>query len=162
MTAYLGIDPGLGGAIAMLRGDRHVVVWDMPTVQRGGRGELDMRALADLLREPARGSIEAVVEHVHAMPRDSKVGAFSFGHSFGGARGVLAALSIPYTLAAPNVWKKALSVPAGKDAARARASELLPGFACLWPLKKHDGRAEAALLALYARRVGRSIDGMLS
>jgi hypothetical protein len=33
-----------------------------------------------------------------------------------------------------------------------RASELLPRFAGLWPLVKHDGRAEAALLALYGAR----------
>jgi crossover junction endodeoxyribonuclease RuvC len=43
-------------------------------------------------------------------------------------------------------------VPAGKDAARARACELLPRLADRWPLVKHHGRAEAALLALYGIR----------
>jgi hypothetical protein len=43
-------------------------------------------------------------------------------------------------------------VPAEKDGARARASQLLPQHAGHWPLKKHDGRAEAALIALYGWR----------
>jgi hypothetical protein len=43
-------------------------------------------------------------------------------------------------------------VPAAKDGARARASQLLPGAADQWPLVKHDGRAEAALIALWGIR----------
>jgi hypothetical protein len=43
-------------------------------------------------------------------------------------------------------------VPKAKDGARARASQLLPAGVQLWPLVKHDGRAEAALLALYGVR----------
>jgi hypothetical protein len=43
-------------------------------------------------------------------------------------------------------------VPKAKDAARARASQLLPQAAHQWPLKKHDGRAESALIALYGAR----------
>jgi hypothetical protein len=45
-----------------------------------------------------------------------------------------------------------VGAPAGKDGARARASQLIPSAAHHWPLKKHDGRAEAALLAFYASR----------
>jgi hypothetical protein len=50
------------------------------------------------------------------------------------------------------VWKKALGVPADKDGARARASQLMPENAWLWPLVKHDGRAEAALIAYWGIR----------
>ena len=49
-------------------------------------------------------------------------------------------------------WKRALGVQKSKDAARARASQLLPAAAAQWGLRKHDGRAEAALLALYGAR----------
>ena len=52
----------------------------------------------------------------------------------------------------PRRWKRALHVPKAKDAARARASQLLPEAAHQWRLRKHDGRAEAALLALYGAR----------
>ena len=43
-------------------------------------------------------------------------------------------------------------MPAAKDGARARASELIRGGAAHWPLIKHDGRAEAALIALWGSR----------
>jgi hypothetical protein len=41
---------------------------------------------------------------------------------------------------------------AGGNGARARATQLLPAAAHRWPLVKHDGRAEAALIAYYGRR----------
>jgi hypothetical protein len=66
--------------------------------------------------------------------------------------GVIAARSIPLTLVPPVRWKRALAVPKAKDGARARASQLLPGAAHQWQLRRHDGRAEAALLALYGAR----------
>ena len=47
-------------------------------------------------------------------------------------------------------WQKAHKVPKGKDGSRLRASELMPRYAELWRLKKHDGRSDAALIALYA------------
>ena len=63
--------------------------------------------------------------------------------------GVLASRSVPLLLVSPVSWKRALGVPKAKDGARARASQLLPEAAHQWRLKRHDGRAEAALLALY-------------
>jgi hypothetical protein len=60
----------------------------------------------------------------------------------------MAALGIPRSFVAPAVWKKALGVPAAKDGARTRASQLMPNAAGHWPLVKHDGRARAALIAL--------------
>jgi hypothetical protein len=39
-----------------------------------------------------------------------------------------------------------LGVPAAKDGSRARASQLMPAATHHWPLVKHDGRAEAALI----------------
>ena len=52
----------------------------------------------------------------------------------------------------PQRWKKALSLGQGKDAARARASQLLPAHAHYWQRVKDDGRAEAALIAVYGQR----------
>jgi hypothetical protein len=47
---------------------------------------------------------------------------------------------------------QALGVPKAKDGARAMASKLFPAVATQWHLKKHDGRAEAALIALCGAR----------
>ncbi|MBC7907617.1 MAG: hypothetical protein H7Y60_12860 [Rhodospirillaceae bacterium] len=45
--------------------------------------------------------------------------------------------------------QRLLALPADKDGARARASQLLPAHAGLWCRAKYDGRAEAALIAYY-------------
>lgn len=150
----LGIDPGLSGALAF-KGENTLVAIDMPTVsiQRNGKNkrEIDLAGLVSDI--DALGPVEhAYVEQVGAMPGQGVSSVFSFGKSYGSILGILAAKRIPYTLVSPVRWKKALQVPAGKDAARHRASQLLPQYAELWPLVKHDGRAEAALIAVYGER----------
>jgi hypothetical protein len=42
-----------------------------------------------------------------------------------------------------------MGVTKSKDGCRARASQLLPAAAHQRPLRRHDGRAEAALIALF-------------
>lgn len=148
-----GIDPGLSGAIAWLDAATGEVVdiADMPTLalSRGGKAkrELDAHSLARLIGERQPG--HAFVELVNAMPRQGVSSVFAFGKSYGITIGILTTLGIPMTFVAPAVWKRALGVPAAKDGARARASQLLPAAAHFWPLVKHDGRAEAALIAHY-------------
>jgi hypothetical protein len=74
---------------------------------------------------------------------------FAFGRGFGSILGVLAALRVPVELVTPATWKRTLSVPAGKDGARLRASQLLPAHGGHWRRAKDDGRAEASMLAWY-------------
>lgn len=149
-----GIDPGLSGAIAFLdTAEGRCDVHPMPTLalSRSGKNkrEIDAYALADLLRSVRIG--HAFVELVGPMPGQgvSSVGAFMRG--YGVVLGVIATVGIPLTLVAPAKWKRALSVPADKDGARARASQLLPWSAHQWSRAKDDGKAEAALIALYGR-----------
>lgn len=149
----VGIDPGLSGALAFYD-SLGLITEDMPTLEfaRGGKSkrDLDLQALAHLIR--VHGPVHAYVEQVGAMPGQGVSSMFAFGKTYGGILGVLAALKVPVTLVPPQRWKKVLGVPAGKDGARARASQLIPAHAAQWPLKKHDGRAEAAMLALYGIR----------
>jgi len=152
----LGIDPGLSGALAFyypVSGALDVV--DMPThrlVANGkGKTRLDLYRLAQALRdmnffEPITW---AFIEEVHAMPKQGVTSSFSFGFAAGAVQGIVAALGIPMTRVTPNKWKQALGLTGDKDMSRRRASELMPRHAHNWPLKKHDGRAEAALMAYY-------------
>lgn len=153
---YLGVDPGLSGAIAIyVPSDRWLSVVDIPThtVTIGGkqRKRLDARKLdTELKALVGSGRVTlAAVEDVHAMPKQGVASAFSFGFVAGAIQQALTAREVPFTLVEPASWKRFLKVPANKDAARRRASQLLPFGADLWPLAKHDGRAEAALLAYY-------------
>lgn len=157
MSVVLGIDPGVSGALAILDGGRLAGVADMPTLAaegKKGRRIVDGPSLLRLLRRfsSKHSGLACVLEEVRSMPRDGHVGAFSFGRGFGTIETALAACAIPYATVRPSVWKKRMGVTADKDQARAIASRLLPEGATLWPLVKHDGRAEAALIALYGER----------
>jgi crossover junction endodeoxyribonuclease RuvC len=151
-----GIDPGLSGAVALLDAETGAVIdiFDMPTLalSRGGKSkrELDAHALAGALGRDRIG--HAFVELVGAMPGQGVSGVFAFGKAYGIAIGVLATLGVPMSFVAPAAWKRALQVPAAKDGARARASQLMPAAAHHWLLVKHDGRAEAALIAYHGLR----------
>ena len=154
----IGIDPGLSGAIAILPAGGKLEIHDMPikAIERGGKNkrEIDCAALVSILRPLVSGPVIggpmwAVLERVGAMPGQGVTSMFSFGRSVGMIEGILAALAIPVSYVAPVKWKRAMQVPAGKDGARLRASQMMPAYAAEWRLKKHDGRAEAALIALY-------------
>ena len=149
-----GIDPGANGAISFIDiYDLSVEIIDMPTyikeVSGKKRQRYDYHLMADIMGEKADDIIMAYVEEVHSIAGDGHVGSFSFGQGFGMVQATLATYEIPTTLVRPAVWKKNLSVPADKEAARIRASQLMPKLSSVWKLKKHDGRAESALISLY-------------
>jgi crossover junction endodeoxyribonuclease RuvC len=147
----IGIDPGLGGAAALLVDGVIAHVADLPVAEMRGKRRIDPAQLVDLI-ESWRPD-HAIVELVGARPGQGVVSMFGFGRSAGVILGILAGLRIPTTEVAPVKWKRLLGVPAGKDAARARAGQLLPTAAHHWPLKRHDGRAEACRLALFGSQL---------
>lgn len=144
MTTYLGIDNGLKGALAFYDG-AELMIYDMPTFD-GDRKAIDIQALKLLILKDTPAHV--LLEELTPMPKISGLTAFSMGQSQGIVKGLLSAFNIPFTLTRPAQWKKVMACPADKDAARKRASELLPEHAHNWTLKKDDGKAEAALLAL--------------
>lgn len=147
----LGIDPGLDGALAFYDGTT-LRVFDMPAVQARAKGrELDYSEIARLIDASAHIK-HCYLEQSWPRPKEASAAAAKQGINFGVVRGVVAAHFIPTTIVSPQRWVKALAVQKGKDASRARASELLPAYSGLWQAKSHDGRAEAALIALYGWR----------
>jgi len=151
---FIGIDPGLNGAIAFLDIERgHLSVVDMPVleIQRNGKAkkEVSPHGLANIFTfsSPVQ---HAVLERVGAMPGQGVTSVFSFGRSVGLVEGVLSAFQITVSIVTPQVWQKAAGVRGGKDGSRQRAMELFPNYAGLFALKKHDGRADAACMAWFA------------
>lgn len=138
------IDPGKTGAVALLYPDGTLYVQDMPTLDK----EVNGAALAEVFKEfpPTHVYIESV--NAWGMGRSS---AFNFGQGVGVIKGVLATLQIPYTPVTPGKWKKHFNLKRDKDASRATATRLFPANVNDFKRKKDDGRAEAALIALYAR-----------
>src|SRR4051812_430601 len=84
---------------------------------------IDEAGIARIVREahPDR----AIVEAVHAMPKQGVTSVFTFGVGFGVVRGVLATLGVPATYITPQSWQRAMRVPAGKDGSRLRATQML-------------------------------------
>jgi crossover junction endodeoxyribonuclease RuvC len=148
----MGIDPGLNGAIAYYTTDvGHLTIVDMPTVEvernKKTKREVSAHGFADLFLE-IKPNV-AFIERVGAMPGQGVSSVFSFGRSVGVIEGVLAMRGVPTTLVIPQRWQKACDVRGGKDGSRERAMQLFPDYSELFKLKKHDGRADAALIAYY-------------
>jgi crossover junction endodeoxyribonuclease RuvC len=154
MNYIIGIDPGAGGAVAILtRSGELVHVFDMPAVEVvvGGKAKrrVSPEMLAAELKLYADQGAWAVIEQVGAMPGQGVSSMFAFGEAFGLAKGVLAGLAIPTQSVTPGKWKKALQLNAGKDAARAKAAALWPAQAGEFKRVKDDGKAEAALIGMW-------------
>jgi len=152
MSFVIGIDPGAGGAVAILERNGDLVqVFDMPSVDLVAGGKLKRRVSPEMLAAELRlynihGTC-AYIEQVGAMPGQGVSSMFAFGEAFGLAKGVLAGLGIPVQSVPPAKWKRALGLNAGKDAARAKAAALWPHQAGEFKRVKDDGKAEAALIA---------------
>ena len=139
------IDPGMKGAIALLYGNGDLYVEDMPVLEKSVNGAV----LANLFREFTPEHVWLEATNSFGMGRQS---AYNFGKGVGVMHGVFAALNIPYTQVAPAKWKKHYGLSRDKDMSRAAATRLFPASAELFKRKKDDGRAEAALMALWAKQ----------
>ena len=96
------------------------------------------------------------VEKVGAMSHQGVKSMFTFGKAAGYIEGVLVANGIPYQLVPPVKWKKEFSlIGTEKRASIEVAKRLLPGVE-FYPTERSrvesDGMADAALLALFAKR----------
>jgi len=152
---FVGIDPGLSGALAVLTADGGLVALaDTPIltlcVARGIRHDYDVPGMCALLQLYAGQQAHVVIEASQAMPGQGVRSMFTCGLGMGVWLGLLAALQVPYTRVRPVVWKKAFSLGKDKEQARLRAQQLFPGADLRH--KKDHGRAEALLLAWYACR----------
>ena len=144
-SCIMGVDPGLGGAIAFFEPEKDMVhALDMPVVD----GHVDVAALAAAIRG-FKPEI-AIVEQVGARPGQGVSSMFKFGTGYGMVRGVIAALGVPLHLVVPGKWKKHYSLSSDKEASRALALRLWPLLSEALKRKKDEARAEAALIARYA------------
>ena len=152
----LGIDVGLNGAIALIQNGELIGVVDMPTVtlDRNGKSkrQVSVPELVQIVKD--FDPTEAYVEKVFAMAGQGVTSVFSFGRSLGVVEGVLTTLKIKTTLMTPQTWQKGLGVTGGKDGSRARAMELFPEQMAQFKRVKDDGRADAALIALWGAKHG--------
>jgi len=151
-VVLIGIDPGLGGAIAvldhagMLRALADTPVLTLST-RRGMKHEYDVPGLVALLA-PYRGTqTHVIIEEAQAMPGQGTRSMFQIGLGFGVWLAMLGALGLAHTRVRPHVWKRTLRLTSNKEQARLRAMQLFPTADLR--RKKDHGRAEALLLGYY-------------
>jgi len=159
---YIGVDPGLKGAIAIIDQDGKVVrVTDTPTLTfkkgKKNKTEYNVVAIKNLLASFPLTQTTVVLEKMQSMPPGIRVQAsFSLGYSQGLFEGLLSALNIPYQLVIPRTWQKHFEITKFKGDSKAQsymiASKLFPTAEFTGPRGGvKDGRTDAALIAKYGK-----------
>lgn len=161
---YLGVDPGLSGAIATIDSDTMVIdIQPMPIIKGKGRSQYDLveiRNVLCLLSTPAYPRIFVTVEKLQPLPRKLGGGITNYrrGETIGWSW-LLTGMSIPHQLVRPQEWQKVmLAGTSGTDTKQRSiiaAQRLYPGQS----LKRTDrcrkpdsGMSDALLLAAYGMR----------
>jgi len=155
-TRYVGIDPGLTGAIAVLLPDGTVSCFDAPVewVQRGRRKgrEYDVAAMRRLLvtelGDPK--NVCVVLERNHGMPHEGVRSVCSICRGVALWEGICCGLGLGVRRVLPQEWKThAGLIGAEKCASRICAAGHFP-LVDLGP-RTMTGRADALLIAVYGR-----------
>jgi crossover junction endodeoxyribonuclease RuvC len=161
---FIGIDPGLNGAVAAIASDGSVGVYPTESF-KAKRGNdfniLWMVGKADAVRamyDREQCDIFCTIEKQQPYPKQGGASNFKTGKGFGLWLGILAAMQIPYEIVTPQKWKKELlaGTDKSKGAAINKAQALFPGVSLLRTDKcrtPHDGMAEALLIAECGRRM---------
>ena len=150
----IGIDPGLSGAIAVLKNNNVLKIFDIPVMSEGKKNkrQLDSALLVSLLKEniDENEEVAIVVEQVNAMPGQGVTSMFNFGQTFGAIKGICAALQFPIFFVRPSKWKKHFElINSSKDASRTKAIEMYPKLSNQLSKKKDVNKSDAILIARF-------------
>ena len=150
----IGIDPGLNGAIVVMKNNKVLSVFDMPVMSEGKKNkrQLNSAQLTRIIKENtlSNDDINVVVEQVNAMPGQGVTSMFNFGQTFGAIKGVCAALELPIFFVRPAKWKKHFElINASKDSSRTKVIEMYPTLSNDLAKKKDVNKSDAILIARY-------------
>jgi len=152
MNVFIGVDPGVTGAVAAVddRGD-FVDSFDVPTFKIGKRACIEPKTLVEMIEE-IPGTISRVcIEEPGPRPGEGVCSSFTSGRAFGVLLGVFVAMQAPVVLVKPAKWKKVYGLSGDKEQSRAEAILMFPEARL--SRKKDHNMAEALLIADYARRM---------
>ncbi|AOJ31406.1 hypothetical protein [Burkholderia metallica] len=157
----LGIDPGISGALAALDHNGALRIADMPTRKKQGTGkvrnEVDPHVLQRTLRDliPASDSVIVVMEALNTFAGGSVQTMASLEATKAVIMTVCELTGYAVEVVAPRTWQgfygiKRTETEDTKRQSLRIARELYGQAFC--PLAKHDGRADAILIARWAQR----------
>ena len=148
----LGIDGGLHGALVTIKSvgtaaPTIVNCFDMPITGTGAKKRVDVIAAIRFVQmvPPDRVGIE----RAQAMPRQGSSSGFLYGRLVGAIEAVIAGLELDWRTVEASKWKAAHGLGQVKADSIKRARAIFPNADKFITMTKHDGRAEAALIAHY-------------
>lgn len=159
---FIGCDPGVTGAISLIKAGELLECEDLPVTANGMPGGkvtrwVDVPKLDAMLRDWsarhqfAREAVSAAIERPIPMPSMPSTTTASSFDTFGAVRAVLSIRVGEVLAVAPTEWKKFFfGKGADKNASRAMALTFYPG-APVRRTKDHN-RAEALLIAHWHMR----------
>lgn len=159
---FMGIDPGLDGALAVFLESMPAFVIPVTTItskRSDGRNkrDYDVVAMSDAVKVNIGMSrhVRVGIELVHAMPDQGVSSMFQMGRGLGVWEGIIAGCGLSYELIPPQRWKKVMLDGMGKDkeASRLKAIQLFPDVDL--HRKADHNKAEALLIGEYMRRTSR-------
>jgi hypothetical protein len=106
-----------------------------------------------MLRETQGRILCAAIERTQALPQTPRSICHSLGMSEGMALAGLLMLEVRIVRPRPHDWKKVMGVPADKMKAKEKAEMMFPTMKHRLARASDHNRAEALLLADYARRM---------
>ena len=164
--AVIGIDPGKDGFLCLLpmEARQEIQFQPMPMITpTGGKGKrrYDVSALVRVLRE-WRDTYDVAltaVERQQVHPGQGSVSCFSIGEGFGLLVGVVMTLGLSLECPHPRSWQKVMHMDIPGSDPKARTIEacgkLFPNIDLRASERcrvQHDGKADALLIATWARR----------
>ena len=143
---YLGIDPGVSGGVAIIKGSSTISSYKCPKTTQ---------EMADLIIKISDKKTKAIIEKVNRFPGQWVVSTFTFGSNYGQWLGILSALRIEYELITPRTWQKKYQ-PLSK-VKKDRKNELKNLAKSSFPKENVTlYTADAILLALYLKEEGKN------
>lgn len=158
---YIGIDPGMKGAVVVLGHNYEPQVIDTPTtIVKSGKRKKEYyieSEMANIMRKFSgiTHNVVVAIEKSRPMQGQGVVSMYSTGLGYGLWLGILSAFKIPYVEISPQAWKKEMMKGMGKEKAAScyRAQQLFPEVEVFGPKGGAiDGRGDALLIAEYSRR----------
>lgn len=146
---YIGIDPGLTGAVAILTDAGDVSLHDTPVIREKGKNYYDVQGMHSVLWNYPSDTVVAL-ELVHAMPGQGVVSMFRFGEGYGIWQGIIAVNGYRLVQPSPQKWMKTLGVTPHRPS-RVVAVERFPTMGGKLHRVSDHNRADALCLAWYAK-----------
>lgn len=151
----VGIDPGITGAIALIKdteSEVYIRIWDFEN-----KSFMEVLSRLTKLRK-----FLILIEKQQAMPKQGVSSTFKIGENYGWWQGYLAGLGLPFTAVTAREWQKVMykGIPANVEkkersleAVRRLFPDLTPKY---FTLKKHHHRADALLIAEFCNQLQKS------